>query len=215
MNGPDLLTATAVGAGWATHGVLLRRRLRTARQDPLTGVWTRAAFAMKAGRLLDRRECLVALADVDRFKEINDTYGHGAGDAALVEVAGCLSRWAGARGVAGRFGGDEFVAVRPVAAEERPTDLVNGLGRDLRRTMRYGTLVLDVVVSVGAAHLTMPGLRLADALQVADGAMYQAKRDGTSVTRVVRASGAAGHGWRPRRHKRTGLPGPATASPRV
>jgi diguanylate cyclase (GGDEF)-like protein len=201
----DLLATTTVGAGWGAHAVVLRRRIRRARRDPLTGLWTRDAFGAQGGRLLARRECLVVIVDVNDFKSINDRYGHAAGDAALVAVADVLTGWAGPGAVAGRLGGDEFVAVRVIRPGECPKTLVAALGGDLVTTVRYETFEVAASASAGVAHVARPGLSLKGALQVADGALYEAKRSGGgSRLRVLRSAGTAAHAWRPRRHKRTG-----------
>ncbi len=203
-----LLAATTVGVGWGTHAVVLRRRLRRARRDPLTGLWTRDAFGTRAGRLLARRECLVVIVDVDRFKEVNDRYGHAAGDAVLVAVAGAVVRWGGPGAVAGRLGGDEFVAVRVVRPGDDPDALVTGLGRALAVAVPYESFEVAVSASVGAARVVRPGLGLPGAIQVADGALYEAKRSGGgAILRVLRSAGVGAHAWRPRRHKRAGVHG--------
>ena len=86
-------------------------RLNTARRDPLTGLRTRDGFTRRATALLKDPRAVVVLADVDRFKQINDTHGHAAGDALLKATADRLAHHVGRSGVVGRLGGDEFAAV--------------------------------------------------------------------------------------------------------
>ncbi|MEU1559768.1 GGDEF domain-containing protein, partial [Streptomyces mirabilis] len=84
------LLPAAASLGWAVHARWLHRRLTTARHDPLTGLWTRDAFTRRARRLLRDPRAVVVLADVDHFKQINDTHGHAAGDALLATIAARL-----------------------------------------------------------------------------------------------------------------------------
>ncbi|WP_323748967.1 diguanylate cyclase domain-containing protein [Streptomyces sp. PR69] len=87
--------ALPVVAGWSVHSVRLRRRIEAARRDPLTGLWTRDAFAERACALLARsRAHLVCVVDLDGFKQVNDTLGHAAGGAVLRTVGRRLAGWA-------------------------------------------------------------------------------------------------------------------------
>lgn len=106
-----LLTAVPPVLGWAVHARWLLGRLTTARRDPLTELWTRDAFSRRARRQLRDPRAVVVLADVDHFKQINDTHGHAAGDVLLATVAARLAHGTTPGGVVGRLGGDEFAAV--------------------------------------------------------------------------------------------------------
>jgi diguanylate cyclase (GGDEF)-like protein len=109
----DVATALPA-AGWPLHAAVLRRRLAKARRDPLTGLAARDLFEARAARILARRPgALVVLVDLDGFKMLNDTRGHAAGDAVLVQAARRLAAYVGPGGIAGRLGGDEFAAVLP------------------------------------------------------------------------------------------------------
>ncbi|WP_241518614.1 GGDEF domain-containing protein [Streptomyces sp. CB03238] len=108
-----LATTTPLAAGWSAHVLWLRRRLHTARRDPLTGLRTREGFTRRATALLKDPRAVVVLADVDHFKQINDQYGHAAGDALLKATADRLAHYVGTSGVAGRLGGDEFFSELP------------------------------------------------------------------------------------------------------
>lgn len=121
MNTPTLvLIAAGVALVWGVHGWWMSRRLRTARRDPLTGLWTRDAFTRRARRLLRNPHAVVVLADVDRFKQVNDTHGHAAGDALLAATAGRLAHAVGRAGVAGRLGGDDpLTELDPVFSQVR------------------------------------------------------------------------------------------------
>ncbi|UYQ66614.1 GGDEF domain-containing protein [Streptomyces peucetius] len=97
----------------------MRRRLRTARRDPLTGLRTREGFTRRATALLRDERAVVVLADVDHFKQINDRYGHAAGDTLLKATAQRLAHYVGPSGVAGRLGGDEFFSELPRVSRDQ------------------------------------------------------------------------------------------------
>lgn len=158
--------------GWSVHATSLRHRLARARRDPLTGLPTRDRFIAEASRLLRHRLALVVLIDLDRFKPLNDTYGHAAGDAALQAVAAGLDGWAKRYGgAAARIGGDEFAAAAPAPADV--ATVLAALHTALSQPIAFGGLLLGV-----GAHTAVPGTPLAAALRCADAAMYEAKARG-------------------------------------
>jgi len=120
---PDLLiAASAILAGWLAHAAALRRRLHAAHHDPVTGLPTRATWTRQARKLLRRGHHVVLLIDLDRFKDVNDTHGHAAGDQALAITAARIRAWTDRTGggACGRLGGDEFAIVTrgPVGSRE-------------------------------------------------------------------------------------------------
>ena len=84
-------TVAPLAAGWSVHTLWMRRRIEAARRDPLTGLHTRHAFTRHAVRILRSGPALVVLADVNDFKQTNDTHGHAAGDAVLTAMASRLA----------------------------------------------------------------------------------------------------------------------------
>ncbi|RAG81736.1 GGDEF domain-containing protein [Streptacidiphilus pinicola] len=175
-----VLAAALPLSAWAVHTGVLTARLRAARRDPLTGVLTRHGFEQAARRTLTHPNGLLVFVDLDRFKQVNDTHGHAAGDAILTRTATALTVWAGPRGVVGRFGGDEFTAALTV----RPDGIFARLGA-LAAALAGPTwegLALDTAASVGAvrpAELPVPSLSAA--LAAADAAMYEAKQHGGNL----------------------------------
>jgi diguanylate cyclase (GGDEF)-like protein len=180
-----LLAAVAAGvpvaAGWSAHLVWLRGRLTAARRDPLTGLWTREAFTRRAVRLLRDSRAVVVLADVDHFKQVNDTHGHAAGDALLAATAARLAHYTGPAGVAGRLGGDEFAAVL-IDRDGTAADLLAVLGGVLARPAEGIDPAVHTSVSLGWARAAdFPGEDLSALLRRADEAMYAAKRERSGV----------------------------------
>ena len=161
--------------GWSVHATALRHRLERARRDALTALPTREVFTARADRLLRERPALVVLIDLDRFKPLNDTRGHAAGDAALRTVGERLATWARHGGLAARIGGDEFVALLPAPAD--PGRELAALHQALTGPIAYASGALSVGASIGG-HLAAPGATLSGALAAADAAMYQAKTRG-------------------------------------
>ncbi|MEW1548274.1 GGDEF domain-containing protein [Streptomyces tsukubensis] len=171
--------------GWAVHARWLHGRLTTARRDPLTGLWTRDAFTRRARRLLCDPRAVVVLADVDHFKQINDTHGHAAGDVLLATVAARLAHATTPGGVAGRLGGDEFAAV-VIDRDGTAADRFHTLARVLARPVDTAPAV-HTTVSLGWVRAAdHPGEDLSALLRRADEAMYAAKRSGRSGPRRAR-----------------------------
>ncbi|MET8808140.1 GGDEF domain-containing protein [Streptomyces sp. NPDC004546] len=168
-------------AAWAAHSLWLARRLRIARVDPLTGLPTRAAFTSRAIRATARRPLSVLLLDVDRFKDVNDTFGHAAGDTLLTAIGQRLQSWCAEHGgFAGRLGGDEFAAVADLD-DLAPLDL-NTLIRRLQESVdidRPAPIVPRVSIGI-CRPADSPGAPFDLRLRAADEAMYGAKQLGTS-----------------------------------
>jgi diguanylate cyclase (GGDEF)-like protein len=166
-----------------------------ATHDPLTGVWNRRAilemFSNELAR--SRREGLpvgVAMADLDHFKRINDTYGHAVGDTVLCEAANRMRALLRPYDALGRYGGEEFLIVLPGCT---PQDAV-GLADRLRIAISHAPVkipggLLEVTGSLGIAATDPPAMLDATALiRAADAALYRAK--GAGRNRVELATGA-------------------------
>ncbi|MEZ0352884.1 GGDEF domain-containing protein [Mycobacterium sp. pR1184] len=161
--------------------------LLRANRDPLTGLLNRRACDREiVGRMIggaNHTFLMVAMIDLDRFKTLNDTHGHAAGDEALVAVAGALNAACSDAAIVGRVGGEEFLIAEIVTAEQRP---------------EWGLYLCDAVAAIDdpvTASVGIAALALRDLLtdhadeafrQVvahADNAMYEAKRRGGNQTR--------------------------------
>lgn len=179
-----LLSALPLMSGWAVHVRWLRARLNTARRDPLTGLVTRDGFTRRATALLKDPRAVVVLADVDRFKHINDIHGHAAGDALLKATADRLARHVGPSGVAGRLGGDEFAAV---VIDDHGTvgDLLAVLHGVLARPVEGQDPAVRTSVSLGWVRAAdFPDDGLSGLLRRADEAMYAAKQGRAGMRRA-------------------------------
>ncbi|MGW2832082.1 GGDEF domain-containing protein [Streptomyces sp. NPDC001286] len=190
MNGLTavLMSALPLAVGWAAHVHWLHGRLSTARLDPLTGLRTRDGFTRRATALLRDPRAVVVLADVDRFKQINDTFGHAAGDALLQATADRLAHHVGRSGVAGRLGGDEFAAVL-IDDHGTAADLLAVLHGVLARPVEGQDPAVRTTVSLGWARAAdFPADDLSGLLRRADEAMYAAKQARAGTRR-------AGLGW--------------------
>ncbi|WP_089158110.1 GGDEF domain-containing protein [Micromonospora sp. NBS 11-29] len=149
-----------------------------ASHDPLTGLPNRRAFFRLAAALLTdpAGQPLVAVVlDLDGFKQINDRYGHAAGDQVLVSVAQRLAAFAGNNLVA-RLGGDEFAGllVSPAADRRWIDHATRRLYEALAAPIPLGGRTIRVTASIGLAPVHSP-TQLTDALCRADAAMYEAK----------------------------------------
>ncbi|MFI6662675.1 GGDEF domain-containing protein [Streptomyces sp. NPDC050523] len=179
------LTTLAVPlTGWTVHAVSLHRKLAAARRDPLTGLLTRDGYTTRAAALTTRftQFAMVVLVDVDHFKEINDSFGHAAGDQVLIATAQRLTAWAGSRGVVGRLGGDEFaITVRSGAARRRLR--LDQLTAVLAQPVHLGDgRLVNVSASIGAATPDRIGTSDLGLLQrAADAAMYDGKHGGLAI----------------------------------
>ena len=205
----DVLLVLSVGAAVlalvllfvfrAAHRRLQRQNaalIESTRRDPLTGLLNHGAAV--AG-LADRFETVrgagaplsVVLVDVDNFRLLNETYGHAAGDAVLLQVARLIGEVTPPGCLTGRYGPDEFIVVGPPMATEVVEQVVERLRDGLRDVaMRFGSSeALPVTVSCGLAAFPGSGTGVTDLLVAAARAVGDAKASGGDS--VSRADSAA------------------------
>ncbi|MEU4237573.1 GGDEF domain-containing protein [Actinoplanes sp. NPDC026619] len=164
----------------------LRRRLaRVSGTDPLTGALNRRGFDERLQyELAGGRPTTLVLADLDLFKQVNDVYGHQAGDQLLAAVAGRLEQGLRPGDGVGRIGGDEFAAVLP---DVRP-------GEAAALTERLRAALADVApASVGYACFPADGLTLDELRRVADARVYADKQSRDRRPPSAEAVAAAAH----------------------
>lgn len=179
MSRTATVLTTAAFAAWGLHTSILNQRLRQARVDELTGLHRRGEFTRRGEALLARvPHATVLLFDLDRFKVLNDTYGHEVGDIVLA-VTGERLQHALPEAVCGRLGGDEFVA----ASAHRPDvgELIAALQRPVLHPQGVVTPKVSLGLTLGPHHSLCPALREADASMYAvksagGGAVYDPSR---------------------------------------
>ena len=163
------------------------RARELAQRDGLTGLANRGHFITELEAALARREAesLIALLfiDLDGFKEINDSMGHAGGDELLAVVARRLRGCVGERGLAARFGGDEFVLFVLYREEAELASLVASLFGVLDIPITVAGNELAISASMGAARAPNDARTAGELMSLADVALYRAKMEGRGTFR--------------------------------
>jgi two-component system, cell cycle response regulator len=194
----DTILAFSTQAGVAIDNVLLHQEAqRLSLTDPLTGLWNYRYLTIGLGHEIERatrfsRPLAALMLDLDRFKSINDKYGHQVGDAVLIELAGRMRAEVREVDTVSRYGGEEFVIVLPETDAIGAARLATRLGTVIRSTpfcLDLGSnghavdphVGLAVTASIGVAVFPEHGMTPSRLLRSADDALYAAKdagRDG-------------------------------------
>jgi diguanylate cyclase (GGDEF)-like protein/PAS domain S-box-containing protein len=187
-----------------TNRTRLERVLREqALTDPLTGLPNRALFEDRLRRALERarREAgadgelpplALAYLDLDGFKDVNDRFGHAAGDAVLREVGSRLREGVRTLDTVARLGGDEFALILPdIGSVANARRLIEKLVDSLRRPFTHAGAALAVSVSLGVSMLPRDGESAESLTARADEAMYAAKAAGRNGYRFFGDTGEA------------------------
>ena len=168
-----------------------------AERDALTGLYNRHRFQQELARTMlesDRQQtqCAVMFFDLDEFKTINDSYGHRAGDALLIRVAGEISALVRRNEVLARLGGDEFAILLPGVQGKEAEMLADRVVRAIAQIpFRFEGQNLRLTTSLGIAYYPAQATDADDLVARADIAMYQAKDAGKNTWRVFRADTSA------------------------
>ncbi|MEX0305622.1 MAG: GGDEF domain-containing protein [Leisingera sp.] len=165
--------------------VLNEKLLHLAAHDQMTSLYSRDHFFRLIAGLGSGFQGSFLLADIDRFKSINDTHGHQAGDEVIRFVAGVLKDGVQPGGIVARFGGEEFVACLPdvplTAAAETAEAIRLAVGA---QPLAFGAEGLLCTVSIGLGY--NDGSRTVEAvLREADEALYEAKNSGRNQVRAL------------------------------
>ena len=162
-----------------------RTAQRQAEFDNLTGVRNRLAFIHDVEAKLDGGQCgLLAVIDLDRFKEINDSLGHDMGDRLLIEVARRLRAGTRSTDMVARFGGDEFAMLLTLRDTDDALDVerrLHVLHQSICEKVNLEGITFEIGASVGVAGWPDHGFDSAMILRHADTAMYEAKRQQSGV----------------------------------
>jgi diguanylate cyclase (GGDEF)-like protein len=151
--------------------------------DPLTGILNRRALldAHRTARETPRRRgtCLsLLLMDLDRFKDINDTYGHATGDDILIDFARRVARALPQEAHFARWGGEEFAVLFPCETGDQAMNLAIALQARIADKSAAGSALPSYTCSIGIACLDAPDASIEHLLKQADDALYRAKRNG-------------------------------------
>ncbi|WP_252315609.1 bifunctional diguanylate cyclase/phosphodiesterase [Sinobaca sp. H24] len=153
-------------------------------KDPLTGLYNRSyIFNYFPTRSMDHPRTAVLYLDFDYFKQINDIYGHAAGDRALQTISGCLRSYFPAQSTIARIGGDEFVVLLPQEKEILTEDYIRSIFQLIYKECHNGGLVINgdkifFTLSAGVSMYPEDGSDMGELLNKADLAMYDAKNKG-------------------------------------
>jgi diguanylate cyclase (GGDEF)-like protein len=179
--------------------VLVRQLEEEASVDGKTGLLNAAAWHTRAGRALRLAEregghATALVLDLDHFMLVNDRYGHLVGDQVLAAVADAVRAEVRDGDVVGRFGGEEFVVLLPGVVGEDGRAAAAAVAERIRKRIDSmcvdvldgpGSLVINhLTVSIGGATFPRDGSDIGQLLEVADNAMYAAKRAGRNTVRM-------------------------------
>lgn len=160
--------------------------------DSLTGLANRTLLSERLRKALlegahNDKSLALLMLDLDSFKAINDTLGHGAGDAVLVEVAGRLRSAVRAGDTVARLGGDEFAVVITDTTEEEVLDIAHRTLELLQAGVHVGTETVWTTASIGVC-IAAPGYLTEALMRDADIAMYHAKAQGRNNIQMFHTS---------------------------
>jgi len=183
-----MLTASALSLALVSRS---QKLLRMATSDPLTGLFNRGyvddRFAIELSRARrHHRQLALAVVDVDRFKLLNDTHGHSAGDAVLRNIGEIFRHSFRQSDTVGRYGGEEFVVILPemnLQDARRKLESLRELVANTPIELNSEGEMVAVTISAGLAALPEDGNDTTELFALADERLFQAKREGRN--RVV------------------------------
>lgn len=166
-----------------------------ANHDSLTKLYSRSAFEDQMKTALARcsrtkQSAALLFIDLDRFKSINDSHGHAAGDAVLIKVAQKLLRTVRSSDIIARIGGDEFIIwLEPIDNATQVITVIRKLTEELALPIQHQDITLLVNASIGVSFFPIDATDLSRLLKVADDNMYKAKEvDGTTFQLTNKAT---------------------------
>ncbi|MEN0106333.1 MAG: GGDEF domain-containing protein [Pseudomonas sp.] len=148
-----------------------------ATHDALTGVLNRGAVIEQTIQALEKTGAVMVVLDIDFFKQINDDFGHPAGDAVIQGIVGCLRQIVGDRGLIGRVGGEEFTVVLPAGGLEEGVAMAEAMRAAIAAHVFAAPVDRQISASFGVSACVM-GTPFEIAYGLADSALYRAKKAG-------------------------------------
>jgi diguanylate cyclase (GGDEF)-like protein len=163
-----------------------------AQHDRLTKIFNHVEILNILEKELDRvgrqnGNLAIIMGDLDHFKKVNDTYGHVAGDAVLVEVAVRMKNNIRIYDSAGRYGGEEFLLVLPGCTTEEAMIIANRILESIsKEPVMFNNIPIMVTISLGVAvNRTGEKTKTTELVQLADAALYKAKQNGRNRVELV------------------------------
>ena len=187
---PDRLELLRVISSQAAISIQNARLFEVARRDGLTELINRRYFMYSLQTEIEEakrnnNKVFLLMLDIDHFKELNDTYGHQAGDVVLQEVAGILKVNAPDKDMVGRYGGEEFAVILPGLEEDTAKSRAEKIRRDVENhTVSYNGDQLQITISVGMAAYPFDASNGEGLVNYADKAMYCSKEAGRNRVTV-------------------------------
>lgn len=169
-----------------TLGGLIKRLHSYGYTDALTGLRNRGYFYSRLNyemkRAKRRRTSLsLLMIDVDNFKQVNDNYGHIAGDKVLRQIAHSFVKKLGRRDIVARWGGEEFVVILPETSAELSYRIAEAIRNEIESCQQFNSICQGrVTISIGSATISIP-MGVDDFVKMADRALYKAKERKNTV----------------------------------
>lgn len=164
---------------------------KSAMLDALTGAFSRTYITERFREELKiaqntNGKCSLLVLDIDKFKSINDTYGHAIGDTILKEFIIAIRKGVRATDMVGRFGGDEFLIILPTGDKERAKKIAEGIAKIVAKyIIQIKKQMFNITTSIGVATYPDDSRTAEDMFLKADSALYQTKRKGGNGVSVV------------------------------
>jgi len=180
-----------VSATMLTNVYLQRGLKRLAYRDTLTGLLNRRSLFESCEQIINNQKILkfsLLMIDLDKFKNINDTYGHAVGDKILIHFVSIASKELGVTDVFGRIGGEEFVIVIPNTNHDESQSIANRICTSIRNSfISHNNEKISYTVSIGIVSISNnSNVNLSEIIHNADKAMYQAKQKGRDRIEVFK-----------------------------
>jgi len=156
-----------------------------ANRDPLTNMYNRRYFSdisksMLALSIRSKQALSVMMIDIDKFKNINDTYGHAVGDKVLIHLSHTLTNTIRESDISARFGGEEFAILLPKTTLEQALELAEKIRKTIEKLEYKGeNTTIKFTISIGVSEFNkLKEISISDTLNKADKSLYEAKNNG-------------------------------------
>ncbi|MFA5215775.1 EAL domain-containing protein [Sulfuricurvum sp.] len=164
---------------------LRTKLLSTSFKDPLTGVYNRESFLnvleIKIDVASEENQIALLFIDLNKFKQVNDTYGHQYGDLVLSKAANRIKKILRSNDMIGRYGGDEFLILLERINEETAKAIAQKIDEALSRPYEVDEQIIDFTsASIGIALAPRDAKKMSELIERADAAMYEAKKSSHS-----------------------------------